>query len=63
MNWQNWDSYDTFFTIVFILAGIYFFAMITQSAETFAMVLPVVIQLIVGIAWVIKYINTRDRQP
>lgn len=62
MNWQNWDSYDTFFALVFALSGIYFFIMIAEDAETFAIVLPVVIQVIVGIAWIIKYFRTRDRQ-
>ncbi len=63
MQWRNWDNYDTFFTILFVLAGAYFFVMLAQSADTFSIILPVLIQLMVGIAWIVKYLRTRDHQP
>ncbi len=55
MTFDNWDRVDTLFTSLFLLAAMMYFGVLLTSGERNLLLVPLGVQVLIGVAWVGKH--------
>jgi len=59
MDWDSIDRFEGILAGVFLFASILFFILVATSDNGLLILLPLLIQIGVGIVWSVRYLNNR----
>ena len=61
MDWNSIDRFETILAGVFLFASILFFILVATSDNGLLILLPLFIQIAVGVVWGMRYLNQRNQ--